>query len=284
MTDFPVDFVADLRSRTHWPALEDSLWRSPALVDLTHGRIFRLVTASLPPAPARILDVGCGAGALSLEVARLGHLVDAVDSSQEAIGLARRGTGTAAPGKVSYHLADVADFPGEPATYDAAVVSRTLHHLPNPAETLRRIRDWLRPGGLLVCVDFAHDLFDRRAGRWLALTRGLLEAGGLLQVGPRLPEDPESAVGRVMEEWAEEHQGEDLNPFEVGAGPLGELFREHRFAWLPYLYWDLLEGLRVSGEQERPLGSLLASWEEALIAAAEIPAVLFLFVGLKDRV
>ena len=43
MAEFPADFVADLRHLRPWPELGDSLWRSPVLAELTHGRLWRLV-------------------------------------------------------------------------------------------------------------------------------------------------------------------------------------------------------------------------------------------------
>jgi hypothetical protein len=68
MSEYPPDFVADLRSAKRWPALEDSLWRAPYLVRLTFGRAHSLIREFLPPEPATILDVGSGTGFLGMTV------------------------------------------------------------------------------------------------------------------------------------------------------------------------------------------------------------------------
>ncbi|NOG71945.1 magnesium protoporphyrin IX methyltransferase [Roseicella sp. DB1501] len=58
---------------------------------------------------ARLLDAGCGTGALAVAAARRGAAVVAVDLSPTLIGLAReRGTVTA-PGQVQFHVGDMLD-------------------------------------------------------------------------------------------------------------------------------------------------------------------------------
>src|SRR5687768_16399177 len=98
---YPPDFVADLRALRRRPELAGSLWRSPDLVALTYGRLWSLVAEVVAPvsalAPARVLDVGCGTGVLSLELARAGHDVTAIDADRTAIELAERGAPHASP-------------------------------------------------------------------------------------------------------------------------------------------------------------------------------------------
>jgi SAM-dependent methyltransferase len=226
MADFPVDFVADLRDRRHWPDLVDSLWRSPALVELTYGRLWHLVAEVLPAAPARVLDVGCGTGTPSLELARAGHDVTAIDPDPTAIELAGRTVHKGRPGRLAYNQSDVATWAADEATFDVVVTTRTLHHLPEPAEALNQMRHWLRPGGRFVCVDFLHDPFDRRAARWLAQVRCLLEATGAYRLDSRLPAEPDAAVDRIEWEWEQEHVVEQqLNRAADIEEPLLRLFQ-----------------------------------------------------------
>ena len=57
------------------PAVRDS-WR-------------RLLLGVLPPAPADVVDLGCGTGTLALLLAQEGYAVDALDFSPEMVRLAR---------------------------------------------------------------------------------------------------------------------------------------------------------------------------------------------------
>jgi 2-polyprenyl-3-methyl-5-hydroxy-6-metoxy-1,4-benzoquinol methylase len=284
MTDFPPGFVADLRRLRHWPELAGSLWRSPILVELTHGRLWRLVAEVLPSRPGRVLDIGCGTGALSLAVAQAGHDVTAIDPDPSALELAERSAHEARPGRLAYHRGDVATWVADEAGFDVVVASRTLHHVRQPAAALDRVRRWLRPGGQLVCIDFFHDRFDRRDARWIAQLRGLLEAVGAYSPDGRLPADPAAAVERVEWEWEQDHVVEqDLNSSADIEAPLGHAFPTNIRSWHPYLYWDILEALDVSDPTiEKATATLVADWEESLLAAGELTPVLLRFVGRRD--
>ena len=48
-----------------------------------------LLLGVLPPAPARIADLGCGTGSLSVLLAREGYAVDGLDLSPERVARAR---------------------------------------------------------------------------------------------------------------------------------------------------------------------------------------------------
>jgi SAM-dependent methyltransferase len=284
VADLPPDFVADLRRLRRWPDLADSVWRSPVLVELTHGRLWRLVAEVLPPPPARVLDIGCGTGALSLAIAQAGHDVTAIDPDPTAIELAERSAHRAPPGRLAYHRSDVATWVADEACFDVVVTSRTLHHVSEPAHALERIRRWLRPGGQLVCIDFLHDRFDRRDARWIAQVRGLLEATGTYRPDGLLPLDPVAAVERIEWEWERDHVVDHhLNRFADIVVPLRRLFPTGAESWHPYLYWDILEALDVPDPAtEKSIATLVADWEASLLVAGELTPVLVRFVGRRE--
>ena len=104
-----------------------------------------------------VLDVGCGTGDLTMEVARRvgsSGLVAGIDAAPEMIARARQKAGR-------HHLA--IDFRVEPAeqlsfaeqTFDVVVSSLVFHHLPDTLKrrALAEIRRVLKPGGRLLLVD-----------------------------------------------------------------------------------------------------------------------------------
>jgi trans-aconitate 2-methyltransferase len=99
-------------------------------------------------APRRVLDLGCGEGALTASLAQRWPAaeVTGVDSSPEMLAAA---AGHALPGRLSFLPGDVRDWtPAGPV--DVVVSNAVLHWVPGHAELLRRWAGWLSPGGWLA--------------------------------------------------------------------------------------------------------------------------------------
>ena len=65
-----------------------------------------LLLPLLPPAPADVLDVGCGTGSVGLLLADAGHRVRGVDSSEGMLAVARAKSAGLAVGLVRGDAAD----------------------------------------------------------------------------------------------------------------------------------------------------------------------------------
>src|SRR5262249_26118962 len=102
--------------------------RSAAIRAITEAQLTYLGDW-LPPAPARILDVGCGNGELARALERAGYAVLAIDIDPAAVAAA------IAHG-VNATEADMADFDADP--FDAVLFSLSLHHMDRLTEALAR--------------------------------------------------------------------------------------------------------------------------------------------------
>lgn len=144
----------------------------------------RLLMRQLPKPCTRVLDVGCGAGALAARLAGQVAEVDAVDKSPVMIEATRQRT----PPNVTCSLADVMQSDLPASHYDAIVSNTALHHLPLDG-ALRHLAPALRPGGVLaavvlprpdlrhelpheVCAAVGHRAFGAAFGTLRAVTRG----------------------------------------------------------------------------------------------------------------
>jgi SAM-dependent methyltransferase len=95
------------------------------------------------PAPARILDAGCGSGRNMVDLARLGA-VTGVELSETSVCVARaRNIGEVIEGSVL-------EMPFEPDSFDLAVSLDVIEHLDDDLGALRELRRVVAPGGCLL--------------------------------------------------------------------------------------------------------------------------------------
>ncbi|MFI6530650.1 class I SAM-dependent methyltransferase [Streptomyces uncialis] len=113
----------------------------------------------------RILDAGCGSGALFAALRDRGAVVSGFDTSAGMLELARQRLG----GGAELQVADLGSaLPYADDTFDDVVASLVLHYLEDWGPALAELRRVLRPGGRLIAsVDhpFAINLIHREAGR-----------------------------------------------------------------------------------------------------------------------
>ncbi|WP_313333199.1 class I SAM-dependent methyltransferase [Sphingobium yanoikuyae] len=108
------------------------------------------IMSLLPPAPARILDLGCGGGWTSIFLARHGYEVVGQDIAADMIELARENAGLY---RVGDHLQFICgdfeslDFQDH---FDAAIFFDSLHHAEDEALAIRSAYRALKPGGILI--------------------------------------------------------------------------------------------------------------------------------------
>jgi SAM-dependent methyltransferase len=100
-------------------------------------------------AGARVLDLGCGGGRLTAELARRGaRSVVGVDLSRRMLDVARTAAG-GLPG-VTLRRAAIEDFSAPDASFDLIVSSLALHYVKDYRGLLARAARWLSPGGRLI--------------------------------------------------------------------------------------------------------------------------------------
>jgi ubiquinone/menaquinone biosynthesis C-methylase UbiE len=107
----------------------------------------------LPPAPARVVDVGGAAGAYSFWLAGAGYAVHLVDGSSRLVGEAKRRNADAAHRLASATVGDARALPQHDAFADAVLVMGPLYHLTEEEDRIAALREALRvakPGGIVA--------------------------------------------------------------------------------------------------------------------------------------
>jgi len=197
-------------------------WESPA-GKLRWARRVKMIGGHLKPGMT-ILELGCGTGSFTGELARSGADVIAIDVSPELLEIAR--ANWSAP-NVRYEIQNAYVLTYSDATFDSIVGSSVLHHL-EIEEALREIYRVLKPGGTIyftepnmmnpqIAIQKNVPWIKRRLGdspdetaffRW-SLRRLLEQTGyGDIQIEPfdflhpKTPVpliDPLNAIGRFLE-------------------------------------------------------------------------------------
>lgn len=210
-----------------------------------------MVLRAVPPAPARVLDVGCGDGRLARTMAAAGHSVVAIDPD--------------APQGPLFRQVTIDEFiASEP--FDAAVATLSLHHIADLEAAVAKIAGLVISGGTFVVVEFAWDRLDEATAGWalehlasghedgwLARRRIEWEAQG---------DEDVSGFGDYLRRWA---ASKNFHSAPEMIDALRSRFCEMNFERWPYLYVEL-EG--VTREQE------MTEIEEG-----RIQATAFVFIG-----
>jgi ubiquinone/menaquinone biosynthesis C-methylase UbiE len=109
-------------------------------------------------AGAAVLDVGCGAGELCVDLARRvgprGRVVG-IDASETMIHKARE-TAASSGQDVEFHVASVYRLPFADQTFDVVRAERLFQHLDNPQSALAEMVRVTRTGSQIMLVDFEH--------------------------------------------------------------------------------------------------------------------------------
>ena len=114
--------------------------------------------------PRDLLDIGTGTGRMLEILAPRVERALGIDQSREMLAIARVNLERAGLGNGSVRLGDMYQLALPDASIDAIIVHQVLHYADRPADAIAEAARVLRPGGILVLVDFApHDLEFLRA-------------------------------------------------------------------------------------------------------------------------
>jgi ubiquinone/menaquinone biosynthesis C-methylase UbiE len=109
-----------------------------------------------------VLDVGCGSGAVTREIARrvgAGGLVVGLDPSRELLAVAREFSQQAGlDDRVRFREGDVLRLPLQDSSFDVVLCATVLSHVPNGEAAVPELVRVLRSGGRLGVFDLDTDM------------------------------------------------------------------------------------------------------------------------------
>jgi ubiquinone/menaquinone biosynthesis C-methylase UbiE len=145
-----------------------------------------------------VLDVGCGPGTITADLARLVDpgRVTAMEQTDQALDLARAEAESRGLSSIDFAVADVHAMPFEDDTFDVVHAHQVLQHVGDPVQALREMRRVCKPGGVVAARDS-----DYAAFVWYPSNPTLDEWLRLYELAAR-HNGGEPDAGRRMLSWA----------------------------------------------------------------------------------
>ncbi len=150
---------------------------------------------------SRLLDVGCGPGTITMDLAELvgrDGRVTALERTEDALELARGEAARRGTANVDFAVGDVQSLDLPDDTFDVVHAHQVLQHVDDPVQALREMRRVCRPGGLVAARESDYSAFtwfpeSSELDRWLEV---------YLRVARSNHAEPDA--GRRLLSWAQE--------------------------------------------------------------------------------
>lgn len=240
--------------------------------------------------------MGCGPGFFSLELARAGHHVVAIDISESTINEARK-TLAENPFKEGFGSLEyqVLPFRQVSGVYDVVLFSGSIHHLDNAEEVVTKAKDLLRPDGLVLCAEPWHEMWQMEDAAQVALIRGLLSLTGFWYeptLGEEIANSHEKLASYIEDVHVEyvteqdKHESgqsphdNDLSGEEVFAA-LGRHFHQLESRPATAFIYRLLGGMRGPDEVTHKIADFLTTFDELAVIKGYMRPSGLIFVGRK---
>ena len=139
----------------YWDALAPEFDTEPdhGLLDAeVRGAWRALLLPLLPPRPARVADLGCGTGSVSVLLAEAGYDVTGLDFSAAMVSAAQAKAAGAGV-EARFVVGDASDPQLDVGAFDVVLSRHVLWALPEPDLAIDRWITLLAPGGRLVLVE-----------------------------------------------------------------------------------------------------------------------------------
>ena len=202
----------------------------------------------------RVLEIGCGIGTDTINFARNGASVTAVDLSEKSLEMARKRAeifGLADRISFFHGSAEQLEQVVPPEIFDLIYSFGVIHHTPHPERVLEQLRTYARPGTtvkLMVYNRYSWKVF------WILMTYGKCQFWRLAELVARYSEAETgcpvtySYSPRELRELMERHglyvkqvQIEHIFPYRIRDYVQYRYIREWYFRWMPEPLFHALE-------------------------------------------
>lgn len=297
--------IPDLRRAKRCDFFYNNPWRHPYYVQLDFQEQFNIIHSAIrdfiPKSrkKAKLLEVGCGPGYLSLELARSGFDVHGIDLSLKCIEVARQVADSdpwkKSRGALTYEVSDFFVFSKSCVpTFDAVIFLGSLHHFKEQSRVMRLVQRILKPGGMVVVHEPTRDRVTQGNAAFVHILEVLLSYGkGFYRQVP-VPKNEmtykKNVQGLFRSMKYEDTKGkkvQSVNDNEAGFVDMSQALRKY-FVELRYeeryaFFHELIGGLRFSDRKNKELAWFLREADRYLCELGVLQSTEFFFVGRKKK-
>lgn len=270
-------------------------WREPEFVNIQIVPKVDFLVRYAAKKGGKVLEVGCGTGFTSLELARAGLEVTAIDLSPHSIRVAentlKKAKRSKSFGTLVYQAGDVLEMDFPEKHYDSAVFYSSLHHMPDIRKILTKAHRALKRGGCLIACEPLRDEFSMHSAGIAALFRFALptwETADKKATYAASSKNWDAYVQKIYNEYTykDEHGKNEQSPFDninasekVMVGAIRKLFNiktiEHGDAFID----KLIGGLR--GPHAFTLARALKLIDDAMVRSGSLPPTSIRILAVK---
>ena len=294
--------LPDLRRVKTCHYFYDNVWREPLYVKLSIWPRFSFIMKhikALGLRNPRVLEIGCGIGFISLELARNGCYVTGIDISKESINVAKE-IANENPfkenfGQLEYHVVEIFDFlRNAKDKFDAVAFYGVLHHFiySELEELSSKIKDVLDENGIIVGYEPAYDRFNESSATLLLILRILLKRAGNHFSEATIPDNEYELIKDIRETLMSSRQMtkgmtnvQSAKDFSSGYTDMITAFNLN-FKTLALedghgLFEFLVGGLRGKKEETEKLARFIDIIDKKLVTYGFLQPLSFLFAGKR---
>ena len=289
--------MPDLRhkKRTEW--FYNNVWRDPEYIKMSFIENINFFLRHLDK-ESKVLEVGCGPGHNSLELARHGHHVTGIDISPLCIEIAKK---TLAQnryrdgfGSLNYYADDFLKIDIPDAPFAAVLCYGSLSHFPDLKRVLDRVSSLLVPSGTILVWDTSVDLYSKNDAAILYLIRSILAFTGHYYYNKeKLPADESALVKEINSIFDElmyldeegsnvQSPNDNCNTHQEMIAGLDDRFKQIVFTPEACFYRNLIGGIRFKRRKDQvSMAHFIKLIETEMIKSGMLSPAFFYYVGKK---
>ena len=296
--------IPDLRLSEPCDYFYNNPWRRPAYVKLDFVEQFEVISNAIgeclpfPSSSVRILEVGCGPGYLSLELARSGFNVVGLDISERCIEIARKfaeqDPWAAQRGSLEYVSGDFYSSPAlQEGSFDVVVFLGALHHFPEQLKTIKRAKNLVKLNGLIIAHEPVRDRITRGNAAFVHLLSSLLSISNNFFKSQDLSVERDQLLIQLDKVYKslkyESEDGEKIQSVNDNEAGFSDMFprliaefKQEKFEWRYAFFHEFIGGLRFDNEETNAhVARFLREMDRILVETGVLNATEFFFVGRK---